>query len=241
MSFLGLSLLAWTAIAAIGTLLLAAAATVTIVVTLRMARADRKRDDAKRQEDRQWDSARRKEDRDYDAAVRKEDRERDDQLRREAAVESERRFRAEQRDREDFEARQVTVEIEPGKPPYESLGHDLNHRISVSTPTPYPLKHVEVQIVHWTGGGNLGILPIGHAGDPAVTEHGRIWHRFWADIPDGLYRPVPIVRFTDRNGNLYYSFRHQTWRLSQTADFITAAQQIDQWVRMGPKPDETGA
>lgn len=44
--------------------------TVAIVVGVLTTRADRKRDDAKRQQDREWDSGRRKEDRDRDDQLR---------------------------------------------------------------------------------------------------------------------------------------------------------------------------
>src|SRR5438034_10448116 len=172
MSFLGLSLLDWTAIAAIGTLGLAAATTAAVIVTVRIASADRERDDAKREQDRLWDSSRRKEDRDRDDQLRREERERDDRLRREAADEWERRSRAEQVDREDYEARQVTIELQPGGPPSPSPGLDLNHRITVSTPANYPVKQVDVQITHWSN-ANLGTLPVGHAGDEPASSNGR--------------------------------------------------------------------
>lgn len=144
MSFLGLNLIAWTAIAALAGVALAAATVVAIITGILTGRADRKRDDAKRAEDRQWDSDR-----------RDEDRERDDRLRREAADEWDRRYRAEQRAREDYEARQVTTEVIPGGQLSQaqraglpqSPGHDFNHRIVVSAPVTYPVKWVDVQIV----------------------------------------------------------------------------------------------
>lgn len=71
---------AWTAIAAMAGFTLAAAAIATIIVTVRMARADRTRDDAKRHEDRE-----------HDAEMRRQERERGDQLRREADETWERR------------------------------------------------------------------------------------------------------------------------------------------------------
>jgi hypothetical protein len=237
MSFLGLSLLDWTAIAAIGTLGLAAATTAAVIVTVRIASADRERDDAKREQDRLWDSNRRKEDRDRDDQLRREERERDDRLRREAADEWEHRSRAEQVDREDYEARQVTVELQPGGPPNLSPGLELNHRIMVSTPATYAVKQVDVQIAHWSN-ANLGILPVGHAGDEPVSSNGRVYYRFWAAIPDQLYLQAVIARFVDRQGNLYYSYLHQTKRFPQNTDWITAAQKIWEWVATGPKADE---
>jgi hypothetical protein len=50
--------------------------------------------------------------------------------------------------------------------------------------------------------------------------------------------PAPIVRFTDRNGNLYYSCLGCTRRFGQNTDWITAATEIDKWIRTGPRPDE---
>jgi hypothetical protein len=247
MSFLGLSLLDWTAIAAIGTLALAAAATATIIVTVRMARGERTRDDRKRKEDRDWDTGRRNEDRERDDQIRREDRARDDELRRaqqlrddelrrEDRDESERRFRAEQRDREDYEARQVTVEMRAGGLP-PSPGSNFSHRITVSTPVTYPVKQVSAQIAHQTNSG-IGILPTGHGGDPAKTENGQTVYRIWAAVPEQAFQAAPIVRFTDRHGNLYYAYRQQTQRFPQNTDFIAAARQIDLWIRTGPKPDE---
>lgn len=236
MSFLGLDLTVWTAIAAFGGVALAAATVTAIIIGIRTARADRRRDDAKRAEDRQWDSDR-----------RAEDRERDDRLRREAADEWDRRNRAEQRDREDredHEARQVTTEViaggqlsqaqRAGGP--QSPGHDFTHRIVVSAPATYPVKGVDVQIVH-NSSGNVGLRPGGYTGDPATTENGRVYYRFWAEIPEQLFQPFPIVRFVDRHGNLYYSLKGHTWRFPQSTDPTSAAVQIDKWVRTGPKPD----
>ena len=114
-------LLDWTAIAAIGTLGLAAATTAAVIGTVRIASADRERDDAKREQDRLWDSNGRKEDRDRHDQLRREERERDDRLRLETADEWERRTRAEQVDREDYEARQVTVQRRQARQPVLQL------------------------------------------------------------------------------------------------------------------------
>jgi hypothetical protein len=226
MSFLGLGPLAWTAIAAIAGILLAAATVAAIIVTVRIARTDRKRDGEKREQDRKWDSDRRKEDRD-----------RDDRLRHEAADEWERRTRAERADREDYEARQVTVELHPGEPPSQPLGHRWDHRITVSAPATYPVKQVEVQIAYWSN-ANLGIMPLGHTGDKPESVNGRVYYRFWAEISDQLYTPTTIARFVDRHGNLYYNYLHQTMRFPQNTGWEIAAQQIWKWVATGPKAEE---
>jgi hypothetical protein len=238
MSFLWLSLTDWTAIAAFAGVALAAATVTAIITGIRTARADRERDDAKRAEDRQWDSNR-----------RAEDRERDDRLRREAADEWDNRNRAEQRAREDYEARQVTTEVFPvsqlsqaqrasGLP--QSPGRDYSHRIVVSAPVTYPVKWVDVQIVH-NASGNVALRPAGHSGDPASTENGLVCYRFWAEIPEQLFKPFPIVRFVDQHGNLYYSLRGHTWRFPQNTEPHSAAVQIDEWIRTGPRPDEQEA
>jgi hypothetical protein len=237
MSFLGLGLLAWTAIAAIGTLVLAAATTATVIVAVRIARTDRENDDRKREKDRQWDSDRRKEDRDRDGQLRREDMERDDRLRRLAAEEWERRTRAERLDREDYEARQVTIELQRGEPPSQPLGLNWNHRITVSAPTTYPVKQVNVQIAYWAD-AILRILPVGHAGEEPVSSDGRVYYRFWAGIDDHLIMRAVIAKFVDRHGNLYYSYLHQTRRFPQNTDWTTAAQKIWEWVATGPKADE---
>jgi hypothetical protein len=237
MSFLGVDLLDWTAITAIGTLALAAATTAAVIVAARIARSDRKRDDDKRQQDRQWDSDRRKEDRDRDDQLRREERDRDDRLRREAADEWERRTRAERVDREDYEARQVTVELQPGEPPKQPLGLHWNHRVTVSTPATYPVKQVNVQIAYWSD-AILRILPVSHAGDEPVSLDGRVYYGFWADISDQLQMRAVIAKFVDRHGNLYYSYLHQTKRFPQNTDWNTAAQKIWEWVATGPKADE---
>jgi hypothetical protein len=169
MSFLGLDLIEWTAIAAIGGLALAAATAASIFVAVHVTRADRERDDAKREQDRQWDSDRRKEDRERDDKLRHAERERDDHLRREDRDEL---VRAEQRDREDYEARQVTVEVTRGGPQNQSPGHDLNHRIVISAPVAYPIKQADAQIAHQTNSG-IATRSTGHGGDQPVTEQVR--------------------------------------------------------------------
>lgn len=233
MPFLGLDLIEWTAIAAIGGVALAAATVTAIIISIRTARADRVRDDAKRAEDRKWDSDR-----------RAEDRERDDRLRREAADEWDRRNRAEQRAREDYEARQVTTEVVEGgqlsqaqqAAAPQSLGRNFTHRVVISAPATYPVKGLDVQIVH-NSNGSVALRPAGHSGDPATLENGRVYYRYSAEIPQQLFQPFPIVRFVDRHGHLYYSLRGHAMRFPQNTDPSSAAVQIDKWIRTGPGPD----
>lgn len=245
MSFLGLSLLQWTALAAVAGFVLAAAAIVTIIVTVRLARADRQRDDARRQQDRQWDSDRRKEDREHDAQLRREDRQREDQLRREADEKWEHRRRAEQRQREDDDAQQqVLIEFLTGGPLSQAQqqvtkGDGITHRIIVTTPAAYPIKQIDARIIHQTNSG-LGILPTGWTfGRPSI-ENGQARYVCSAGVPHQVIKAVPIVRFTDRNDNLYYSYLGYTRRFGQNTDWTGAATQMDRWIRTGPKPDEPG-
>ncbi len=216
----------WAALTAIGTFTLATITAIALGVIIWLAVTDRRRDDRQR-----------KEDRDYDAVQRRLDRDRDDELRLKAIMDLERKTTAERRAREDEQARQITIQTEPGRPPFNSPEYDLNHRITVSWPVPYTVKQVAAQIVNPSGGG-LGIRPIGHAGEPPVTEDDRILYRFWADIPDQWNQARPIIRFVDERGNLYYSYLGLTRRFPQSTDWPAAAAEIDLWARTGPKRDE---
>jgi hypothetical protein len=89
---------------------------VTVIVTVRTARAGRQRDEIRRQEDREWDSERRCEDCEHDAERRRPDRARDDDLRRQTDEKWKQRQRAEQKQGEDDAQEQVTVEFLPGGP-----------------------------------------------------------------------------------------------------------------------------
>jgi len=240
-SALGLNLTQWTAIAAIGTLALALATTAAVIIGILSARAERKRDDDKRQQDRDWDSARRKEDRDHDAELRRQDREHAGRLRAEGELKWERRLLADQEAQQDREARQVTVEVRKAQlretfvP--SSPGHDYTHLLTINAPATYELKHPDAQIVH-NSNGHLALRPTGHSGDAPVIEGGKVIVRMWVEIPEQLFEPFPIVRWTDRHGSRYYSYRQHTERFPQNTDFIAAATHIDQWIRTGPKDDE---
>jgi hypothetical protein len=243
MSFLGLSPLQWTALAAIAGFVLAAVAIVTIIVTVRIARADRRRDDTRRHEDRQWDSDRRKEDREHDAKLRRQDRDREDRLRREDDEKWDQRRRDERRQREDDDAQeQVVIEFPPGGPLNQAqrastTGDGITHQIIVTTPTAYPIKGIDAQIAHQTNSG-LGILPPGWAFGRPVTDNGQVHYTCSARVPQQVHDAAPIVRFTDRSGNLYYSYLGYTRRFGQSTDWAAAATQLDQWIRTGPKTEE---
>jgi hypothetical protein len=119
-----------------------------------------------------------------------------------------------------------------------SLGRDPNHVIIVSTAASYPIKWVDAMITHRSG-GSLGLTDPGWGGETPVSENGCTYYRRWADIPGHMEQPAVIVRFADRHGNLYYAYQHQTWRFPQNTDWITAAAEIDNWIRTGLKPDES--
>lgn len=200
----------WTAI---GTGALALVTTGLAWVTVKVSAAARRHDDAKRAEDRA----------------------RDDRLRQEQLDQLQRREQAERTAREDYEARQVLVQVEEKSHP--GRGHDFNRRIALSTPHAYPIKQVDGRLVHQTNSG-LGILPFGHSGDdPYIDEH-RIYYPFWAEVPEQAYQPAPIMRFVDWHGNLYYQYRHYTKRFSQNTTWEQAAQALDEWIRTGAKPDD---
>jgi hypothetical protein len=211
---------------------LALATVIAVIVTVRLARTDRKRDDDRRREDRE-----------RDAELRRQDRECEDQLRREADEKWEARLRAEQRQREDDDAQQqVFVESRPGGPlsqPQRAVttGDRITHQIIVTTSAAYPIKWVDAQIAHRANSG-LSIVGPGWKFGPAVLENGQVRYTCGAHVPGQLVDPAPIVRFADRNGNLYYSYQGYTRRFSQSTEFHEAASEIDKWVRTGPKPDE---
>jgi hypothetical protein len=257
-SFLGLGLLQWTALATIAGFVVAAAAIAAIIVTLRLARADRQNDDTRRQgdrlrdderraQDRQWDSDQRKEDREHDAELRRQDREHEDQLRREVDEKWEQRRCADQRQREDDDAQQqVVIEFLPGGPrstPGSAVvdpADGINCRIIVTAPAAYPIKGLDAQIAHRSNSG-LGILPPGWTFAGPAMENGRVRYTCYARVPPQTDDPSAIVRFTDRNGNRYYSYRGYTRRFGQNTEFVGAATELDEWIRTGPKPDEAAA
>jgi hypothetical protein len=228
---------------AVAGIVLATATVATLIYAIRSARTDRQRDDAQRAQDRQWDSDRRADDRKHDGEQRQVDRDHADQMRREDDEKWERRFHTEQREAQDNEARQVIVELvlvrgEVQRPPQRAFGgRDFTHQIVISAPATYPIRQVEAQIVH-NSSGNLAMYPPGHSGTAPVIENGRSVIRIWAGIPQQEFQAAPIVRFTDRHDNRYYTYRQLTERFPHTTDWIPAAQKLDQWYRTGPKPDK---
>jgi len=232
MSFLGLNLLQWTALAAIAGFLLAASAIATIIVTVLVTRSDRRRDDTRREQDREWDSDRRREDREHDA-----------ELRRQSDEKWELRRRDEQRQREDDDAQhQVVIEFQPGGPLSQpqrvvTAADAITHAIVVTSSAAYPVKQVDAQVVHHTNSG-LGIVPPGWSFEPPAIQDGQVRRRCWAHVSAQLHDAAPLVRFTDRNGNLYYSYLGHTRRFPQNTSWEKAAADLDVWIRTGPKPDE---
>jgi hypothetical protein len=184
------------------------------------------------------------EDRKYDAELRRQDREREDRLRREADEKWEQRRRDEQRQREDDDAQQqVAIEFLPGGPLSDAdnaviTNDGITHRIIVTAAAAYPIKGVDAQIAHQANSG-LGILSPGWSFERPATASGQARYTCFARVPPGTHGATSIVRFTDRNGILYYSYLGYTRRFGQNTDFIDAATQLDQWIRSGPKPDES--
>ena len=207
---------------AVGTLVLAVVTAAALAVTVWLAQTERKRD----------------------AGLRRQDREREDRLRREADEKWERRRRDEQRQREDDDAQQqVTVEFLPGGPSSQAqravaTGDGITHRIIVRASAAYPIKWVGAEIGHRTNSG-LGTNSPGWAFERTVTENAEVRYTCFARVNPQVRDPAPIVRFADRNGNLYYSYLGYTRRFSQNTDWVTAAIEIDKWVRTGPRPDES--
>ena len=197
---------------AIGTVVLAAATTGLAVVTVKVSAADRSHDNAKRAEDRA----------------------RDDRLRQEALDQLECRDHAERTAREDKEARQVLVTVEEKTHP--GRGHDYNRRVILSTPHTYPVKWVDGCLVY-RNNGNLSILQFGHSGDEPYIDEQRVYYAFWAEVRATASDAVPMMRFVDWHGNLYYQYKHYTQRFPQNTDWIKAAQVLDEWIRTGPKSD----
>jgi hypothetical protein len=77
----------------------------------------------------------------------------------------------------------------------------------VSTPHAYPIKWVEGRLVTQTNNG-FGIISFGHGGDDPYIDAQRIYYPFWAEVPVAAPRAMPIVRFVDWHGNLYYQYRY---------------------------------
>jgi hypothetical protein len=218
-TYWGVSATAWVAWTAIGTLALASATAAAIIVGVRTAIADRNRDDTKRAEDRQHEA----------------------ELRRLDSIEWGRRTNAERQEREDYEARQVTVDMVAQDPPDTFPGRLFNRRIVVRSPAVYPIKQVTVQLGGQAGSG-ISILPTGHSGSPPYLDNGSTVREYPAQV--NLEQPVqfaPIISFVDRHGNLYFQYKGHTERFPQITQFIDAARIIQNWLDTGPKPDEPAA
>jgi len=148
-SFWGISTTAWTALTALGTLALAAATVAAVLVSLSSAKKARERDNN----------------------LRRQDREHEAELRRQDAAGWEKRRLEEQRDREEYEAREVTISVEADLP-QTSPDSRFHRLVTVSTPAIYPIK-ASNSAVGWDRG--LG------AEHPAA----RPWRRY----PRGRVRP----------------------------------------------------
>ena len=136
---------------------------------------------------------------------------------------------AEQREREDNDAQQqVVVEFLPGGPrstPGSAVvdpDDGITHRVIVTAPPAYPIKGLDAQIAHRSNSG-LGILPPSWTFMGPATKNGQVRYTCYARVPPQTHDATSIVRFTDRNDNLYYSYRGYTLRFGQNTEFVDAA------------------
>lgn len=200
----------WTAI---GTLALAGATAATAAVSIVLTRGDRRRDDAKRAEDRKHDDDRRAEDRAYEAG-----------LRAQQAAELKAAALAGRRDREDRDAREVTVRTE-GITQVNRTGPNL--KIILSTPNVSPVKQVQGALVEMHNGSLFKITPLPQQPLQEIGEE-RTSYTFTESVTGNRY---PLMRFVDWNGNLYYQLGDAT-RLR--ARFPAASQNCHIYKRSAP-------
>jgi predicted nucleotide-binding protein len=133
---------------------------------------------------------------------------------------------ADQRARQDTEARQMLVTIEAKQDPH------FNYLIKVSSPLTYPVKQVEARIA-WQTNGGLGMTGTGFSGDPPRADSQCRSYRFRASVNPQIH-PEPAIRFVDLHGNRYYQFRDHTQRFPANTDWVQAVNAIDEWLRTGP-------
>jgi len=136
------------------------------------------------------------------------------------------RREADQRARQDTEARQVLVTMET-KP-----GERFAHLITVSAPITYPVKQVQAEVA-WQSNSGLAMTSTGFGGDPPRADNQRRYYTFRASVSPHI-RPESAIRFIDLHGNRYYQFRDHTQRFSSDIDWPQALAAIDQWLRTGP-------
>jgi hypothetical protein len=204
MTYWGVSATGWVAWTAIGTLTLAAATFVAIIVGALQRRGDRLRDDRLRAADR---------------------------------TEFEKQLRADQIEREDEAARQVTVEMVTEAPQNQSPGWTgLNRKVTISAPADYVVKQLVVQMAGQAGTG-VTTQPVGPQTENGTIKNSRRVWSYWAEAHEQLNDPAPIISFVDRHGNLYFQYKGHTERFPQITQFTDAALAIQKWIATGPKPD----
>jgi hypothetical protein len=193
------------------TAILALVTVVALAVTIWLSVTERRRDDTRRRKDRERDDR-----------LRAEQQARDDRMHQEAAEETERRELAERKAREDYEARQVVDRYD-----------DLPGSLIISAPHSYMVKQIHGAWVY-SRNGNLSVVEFDrHHDDPKTDDH-RTYYEFKIRTDR---EAESIIRFTDWHGNLYFRYRGYTIRGKQNTTFLGAAQEIDLWIRTGPKPD----
>ncbi len=201
---------------AIGTIVLALATVALAVVTYLVARSDRRHDSEQRAADRK-----------HDDEQRAADRERDDRLRKEQLDRIEQRELHEQRDRADSEARLVRV-TRSGLQVINGQGPNL--LVTLSTPNNCPISQVQGSMVEPTG-TTIATTPfnIGHS-EPELDQI-FTYFKFHVKFNPVSGSAEPIMRWTDRHGNLYYQLRQHTMRFSQGTDFGAAYETIASLLR----------
>lgn len=198
---------------AIGTMALAVATVIAVLVSIRTTRTDRQRADDQRRAD---------------------------------ADALDRRLLKERRERADDDAQQNVIVEFPERSPLTQAQREASgvrgptHEIVVTVPAGYPVKWLDARIAHRANGG-ISTLGAGWSFDRPDAQNGQVRYTCRAEVSGQLADPAPVVRFTDRNGTLYYSYLGFTRRFGQNTDFHQAAVEIDKWVRRGPEPDEPPA
>jgi hypothetical protein len=95
-----------------------------------------------------------------------------------------------------------------------TTGDGITHRIIVTTSAAYPIKGLDAQIAHRTN-TNLGTFSPGRSFENPVTENAQVRYMCFVRVPPNVQDATPTVRFTDRNGHRYYSYRGYARRFGQ--------------------------
>jgi hypothetical protein len=132
------------------------------------------------------------------------------------------RLLAERRERQDEEARDVTVTLSQPNPALTAC------RVDVSAPLGYQVKQLTLKLVQPQNGG---MFP---TGEPDVQEaaEGRMWWRWETRRNSG--DELPMISFTDRQGGFYYQYDGHTRRFPPGTSFEQAFPVLRDWLLSGP-------